>query len=436
LQAKKKILLHDIKSMKIFIDCMKSKSVHSIYYKFIYLLSKLVIAKELCSSDYLKLKLNNNSSSLTGSNDIGKSNEVYYADNNTKLSNDSSNSSSNFNNKDYLIKLKTLKDSTIHILNNKINELTDEVNFKESLQIKIINSSLSFFENNEYLTAISNLNKVENDNNDNYIVDDDHDYASQNINNYHKYNNVNNNYNNNNNNNNNREQNQNNREQNQNLSVMSKVFQQNQSNHHHTNDNHHHDNDLKLETNRLIRRASMSFLKQRGSSKLSTLHEIQIIKDNNFQKLENFKLKLQQIIENFEQNIYNKTTVSSSSSSSSVNAADSSTSPKTTTSSLSSSSPSLDTKNKNSINTLTIKSITNKSIDKLKLTLNISKSLSSDRKMHLIILKQHGEELLYNFHEELEIKMKNCFILCKNAIILRSDTLDSIESKMHIFLYI
>ncbi len=412
--------------MKIFIDCMKSKSVHSIYYKFIYLLSKLVIAKELCSSDYLKLKLNS-SSSLTGSNDIGKSNEVHYADDNKKLSNgNSSNSSSNFNNKDYLIKIKTLKDSTIHILNNKINELTDEVNFKESLQIKIINSSLSFFENNEYLTAIPNLNKVENDNNDNYIVDDDHDYASQNKNdlqNYHKYNNVNNNNNNN-----------NNKEQNQNLSVMSKVFQQNQSNHLHTNEYHHHDNDLKLETNRLIRRASMSFLKQRGSSKLSTLHEIQIIKDNNFQKLENFKLKLQQIIENFEQNVYNKTTVSSSSSSS-VNAADSSTSPKTTTSSLSSSSPSLDTKKNNSFNTLTIKSITNKSIDKLKLTLNISKSLSSDRKMHLTILKQHGEELLYNFHEELEIKMKNCFILCKNAIILRSDTLDSIESKMHIFLY-
>ena len=139
--------------MKIFIDCMKSKSVHSIYYKFIYLLSKLVIAKELCGSDYLKLKLN--SSSLTGSNDIGKSNEVHYADDNNKLSNGSS-SSSNFNNKDYLIKLKTLKDSTIHILNNKINELTDEVNFKESLQIKIINSSLSFFENNEYLTTIPN----------------------------------------------------------------------------------------------------------------------------------------------------------------------------------------------------------------------------------------------------------------------------------------
>ena len=413
--------------MKIFIDCMKSKSVHSIYYKFIYLLSKLVIAKELCGSDYLKLKLN--SSSLTGSNDIGKSNEVHYADDNNKLSNGSS-SSSNFNNKDYLIKLKTLKDSTIHILNNKINELTDEVNFKESLQIKIINSSLSFFENNEYLTTIPNSNKVENDNNDNYIVDDDHDYASQNINdlqNYHQYNNVNNSNNN----------NYNNKEQNQNLSVISKVFQQNQSNHLHTNDNHHHDYDLKLETNRLIRRASMSFLKQRGSSKLSTLHEIQIIKDNNLQKLENFKLKLQQIIENFEHNFNNKTTVSSSSSSSSsVNAADSSTSPKTTTSSSSSSSPSLDTKKKNSINTFTIKPITNKSIDKLKLTLNISKSLSSDRKMHLTILKQHGEELLYNFHEELEIKMKNCFILCKNAIILRSDTLDSIESKIHIFLYI
>lgn len=62
--------------------------------------------------------------------------------------------------------------------------------------------------------------------------------------------------------------------------------------------------------------------------------------------------------------------------------------------------------------------------------MNISKSLSSDRKMHLTILKQHGEELLYNFHEELEIKMKNCLILCKNAIILRSDTLDSIESKI------
>jgi len=408
--------------MKIFIDCMKSKSVHSIYYKFIYLLSKLVIAKELCSSDYLKLKLNS-SSSLTGSNDIGKSNEVHYADDNKKISNgNSSNSSSNFNNKDYLIKIKTLKDSTIHILNNKINELTDEVNFKESLQIKIINSSLSFFENNEYLTAIPNLNKVENDNNDNYIVDDDHDYASQNKNdlqNYHKYNNVNNN---------------NNKEQNQNLSVMSKVFQQNQSNHLHTNEYHHHDNDLKLETNRLIRRASMSFLKQRGSSKLSTLHEIQIIKANNFQKLENFKLKLQQIIENFEQNFNNKTTTSSS-----VNAADSSTSPKTTTPSLSSSSsssPSLDTKKNNLFNTLTIKSITNKSIDKLKVTLNISKSLSSDRKMHLAILKQHGEELLYNFHEELEIKMKNCFILCKNAIILRSDTLDSIESEIHIFFYI
>ena len=102
-----------------------------------------------------------------------------------------------------------------------------------------------------------------------------------------------------------------------------------------------------METNRLIRRASMSFLKQRGSSKLSTLHEIQIIKDNNLQKLENFKLKLQQIIENFEHNFNNKTTVSSSSSSSSVNAADSSTYPKTTTSSSSSSSsPSLDTKKK------------------------------------------------------------------------------------------
>lgn len=410
--------------MKIFIDCIKSKFVHSIYYKFIYLLSKLVIAKELCSSDYLKLKLN--SSSLTGSNDSGKSNEVHYADDNNKLSTGSSNSSSNFSNKDYLIKIKTLKDSTIHTLNNKINELTDEVNFKESLQIKIINSSLSFFENNEYLTAIPNLNKVENDNNDNYIVDDDHDYTSQNINdlrNYHKYNNVNNN-------------NNNNKEQNQNLSVVSKVFQQNQSNHLHTNDNHHHDYDHKMETNRLIRRASMSFLKQRGSSKLSTLNEIQIIKDNNCQKLENFKLKLQKIIENFEQNINNKTTVSSSSSSSSVNAADSSTSPITTTSSSSSSSPSLNTKNKISISTSTIKSITNKSIDKLKLTLNISKTLSSDRKMHLTILKQHGEELLYNFHEELETKMKNCFTLCKNAIILRSDTLDSIESKIYTFLYI
>jgi hypothetical protein len=402
---------------------MKSKSVHSIYHKFIYLLSKLVIAKELYSNDYLKLKLN--SSSMTGGSENGRSHEVHYADDNNKLSIGSSNSVSNFSNKDYLIKIKTLKDSTIHILNNKINELTDEVNFKESLQIKIINSSLSFFDNNEYLTAIPNLNKVENDS---YIVDDDHDYSSQNINdlrNHHKYNNVNNI----------------NKEHNQNLSVISKVFQQNQSNQHlHTND-HHHDYDHKLETNRLIRRASMSFLKQRGSSKLSTLHEIQLIKDNNCQKLENFKLKLQQIIENFEQNINNKATVpsssSSSSSSSSINAADSTTSPITTTSSSSSSSfsSSLNTKNNISINSLTMKSITNKSIDKLKLTLNISKSLSSDRKMHLTILKQHGEELLYNFHEELEIKMKNCFILCKNAIILRSDTLDSIESKICRYIY-
>ena len=175
----------------------------------------------------------------------------------------------------------------------------------------------------------------------------------------------------------------------------------------------------------MIKRASVSFLKQRGTSKLSTLHETQIIKNNNNQKLENFQLKLQHIIDNFEQNIN-----LSSSSSLSSNATVSTTSNITTTSSTG--SPTIRTKNEISINTLTMKSITNKNIDKLKLTMNISKSLSYDRKMHLTILKQHGEELLYNVHEELEIKMKNCFILCKNAIILRSDTLDSIESKIDI----
>ena len=128
--------------MKIFITCIKTNSIHSVFYKFMYLLQKLLVAKDYHNSS----NGGNNSTSISGS-DI-----------------------SNYNNKDYLIKLKTLKDTTIHLLNNKINELTDEVNFKESLQIKIINSTLSFFENDNYLSIFGGGN-----NRDDHDDDDDDD---------------------------------------------------------------------------------------------------------------------------------------------------------------------------------------------------------------------------------------------------------------------